>query len=114
MPLKPNQMRLGGGGNACGKPAHHFQMDADAPRKNRLADDSAQTWPDASFDAVSMVNTLSYADDTTKALSEVARVLRAGGRFSFSVSYVPNQTWKKSKCSSSSDRGSTARGGLGN
>ncbi|RWZ61589.1 class I SAM-dependent methyltransferase [Labedella populi] len=36
-------------------------------------------WPDASFDVVATVNALQYADDTSAALTEARRVLRAGG-----------------------------------
>ena len=51
---------------------------------------------DSSFGAVAMANTLSYADDTNQALSEVARILRPGGWFSFSATFDPNgSTWKE-------------------
>lgn len=56
------------------------------------------TWPDESFDDVSMGLTLSYAKSTKKAISEVARVLKPGGRFVFSVSFVPDsQRWKEAR-----------------
>ena len=37
-------------------------------------------WPDASFDVVTAVNALQFADDTMAALAEFARVLVPGGR----------------------------------
>ena len=36
-------------------------------------------WPDASFDLVTSVNALQFADDTLDALAELARVTRSGG-----------------------------------
>ena len=58
----------------------------------------AMAFPDASFDAVAMANTLSYANDTRQALLEVARVLRPGGRFAFSATYDPDGSrWKEDK-----------------
>lgn len=53
------------------------------------------TFPDSSFDAISMANTLSYAKSTRTALSEVARVLKPGGRFAFSATYDPNERWSE-------------------
>lgn len=40
----------------------------------------ALPWPDASFDVVTAVNSLQFADDRAGALREAARVLRPGGR----------------------------------
>jgi SAM-dependent methyltransferase len=52
-------------------------------------------FPDAKFDAVAMSATLAYAENTEKALSEVFRVLKPGGRFAFGQTYVPNtDTWQ--------------------
>jgi ubiquinone/menaquinone biosynthesis C-methylase UbiE len=54
----------------------------------------AMTWPDNAFDVVTMSQTLSYAKDTFAALSEVARVLRPGGRFAFSATVNPGaEVW---------------------
>jgi SAM-dependent methyltransferase len=54
------------------------------------------SFEDARFDAVSMANTLSYADDTRTALAEVARVLKPGGRYAFSATYDPDGSrWKE-------------------
>lgn len=36
-------------------------------------------WPDASFDVVTAVNALQYADDTSAAVAEALRVVRPGG-----------------------------------
>lgn len=48
------------------------------------------TFEDESFNAVTMCMTLGYANDTKLALSEVVRILKNNGRFSFSVTYDPN------------------------
>lgn len=47
------------------------------------------SFPANKFDAVTMSATLSYAGDTRAALSEVARVLKPGGRFAFTTTYDP-------------------------
>lgn len=47
------------------------------------------SFPADRLDAVAMSATLPYADDTRAALSEVARVLKPGGRFTFSTIYDP-------------------------
>lgn len=47
----------------------------------------AMTFPDGTFDSVAMGNTLAYAKDARAALSEVARILRPGGRFVFNHGY---------------------------
>lgn len=57
------------------------------------------TFPDNSFDAISMANTLSYAKSTRTALSEAARVLKPGGRFAFSATYDPNERWHEDSVS---------------
>lgn len=46
----------------------------------RQGDFSALPWPDGSFDVVTAVNALQFADDMVLALREAARVLRPGGR----------------------------------
>jgi len=54
------------------------------------------SYEDARFDAVALANTLSYANDTRTALTEVARVLKPGGRCSFSATYDPDGSrWKE-------------------
>jgi SAM-dependent methyltransferase len=57
--------------------------------KIRVMNMEAMTFPDESFDAVVMSNTLAYAQDTFQCLSEVARVLKPGGRFVFGATYFP-------------------------
>jgi len=49
----------------------------------------AMTFPDDTFDAVVMSNTLAYSRDTFRCLSEVARVLKPSGRFVFGATYFP-------------------------
>lgn len=57
----------------------------------------AMSWPDGTFNAVSMAYTLAYANDTGRAIIEVARVLKSGGRFVFTVSYlVEASRWRGS------------------
>jgi SAM-dependent methyltransferase len=63
--------------------------------KIRVMNMEAMDWLDAQFDAVAMANTLSYSEDTTKTIAEVARVLGPGGRFAFSATYDPEGSpWK--------------------
>jgi SAM-dependent methyltransferase len=52
----------------------------------------AMTFPPASFDAVAMSATLSYAADTRKVLQGVYDVLKPGGRFAFGQTYAPDGT----------------------
>lgn len=52
----------------------------------------SMTYPSDAFDAVVMSNTLSYAKDTFRCLSEVARVLKPVGRFVFGATYCPVKT----------------------
>lgn len=60
----------------------------------------AMTFADGSFDAVVMSNTLAYARDTFQCLSEVARVLKPGGRFVFGATYFPqSQEWPGNRVS---------------
>lgn len=47
------------------------------------------SYPDGSFDAIVMSNTLSYAADTAKTIQEVSRILKHNGRFVFSATYDP-------------------------
>jgi len=72
----------------------------------------AMTFPDATFDAVAMANTLSYANDTKRAISEVARVLKPGGRFSFSATYDPGSSWKEDKVSAQEIRDFLGEAGM--
>jgi SAM-dependent methyltransferase len=53
------------------------------------------TFEDASFDVVVMANTLAYASDTFRCLSEIRRVLRPDGRLVFGATYDPGDgTWR--------------------
>ena len=55
---------------------------------------------DGSFDVVVMSNTLAYASDTFKALSEMRRVLRPEGRLVFGATYDPgDDKWRGSAIS---------------
>ncbi len=59
----------------------------------------------ASFDAVTMSNTLSYAEDATRAIAEVHRVLLPGGHFVFGSTYAPERTeWPGDRVSGQSVR----------
>ncbi|MBO6783850.1 MAG: class I SAM-dependent methyltransferase [Alphaproteobacteria bacterium] len=49
----------------------------------------AMEFADASFDALTMSATLAYAEDFARAIGEVARVLKPGGRFVFGHPYDP-------------------------
>lgn len=49
----------------------------------------AMEFADGSFDAVTMSATLNYAEDLDRAIGEVARVLKPGGRFVFGHPYDP-------------------------
>jgi ubiquinone/menaquinone biosynthesis C-methylase UbiE len=55
-------------------------------------DAQALPFADACFDAVSMNYGLLHLDQPERALAEVARVLRPGGRFAFTVWAPPDQT----------------------
>jgi SAM-dependent methyltransferase len=46
-------------------------------------------FPDASYDVVTMVNTLGYASDIPQVLAHVFRILKPGGRFCFTHAYAP-------------------------
>lgn len=62
--------------------------------KIRTMNMEAMEFADASFDAVAMSSTLAYAKDVGACLREVARILKPGGRFSFSTPYNPDApTW---------------------
>lgn len=50
----------------------------------------AMTFEDQAFDAVAMSMTLGYAGSIRTAMSEVVRVLKPGGQFSFAVTYDPD------------------------
>ena len=47
------------------------------------------TFENGTFDAIFMANTLAYAKDVHRCLSECVRVLRPGGRLAFGATYVP-------------------------
>jgi SAM-dependent methyltransferase len=54
----------------------------------RVMNMEAMEHPDQSFDAVAMSNTFGYSKDPLRCLSEVARVLKPGGRFAFGANYI--------------------------
>jgi SAM-dependent methyltransferase len=57
----------------------------------------SMTFEEGSFDVVVMSNTLPYASDTLKCLSEVRRVLRPEGQLVFGATYDPGDTkWRGS------------------
>lgn len=60
--------------------------------KIRVMNMESMTFPDESFDAVAMSNTLAYAKDTFQCLSEVARILKPSGRFAFGATYFPESS----------------------
>ena len=47
------------------------------------------SFTDSTFDYITMANTLAYANDTKRCLSECARVLKPGGRLVFGATYCP-------------------------
>ncbi len=57
--------------------------------KIRVMNMEAMDFPDASFDNVALYATLSYAEDTGRAVAEFARVLKPGGRLAFNAVYAP-------------------------
>jgi hypothetical protein len=57
--------------------------------KIKIMNMEEMSFQDCSFDVVVMANTLSYAADTNKVISEVFRVLRPDGRFVFSATFDP-------------------------
>lgn len=60
----------------------------------------SMTFEDGSFDVVVMSNTLPYASDTFKCLSELKRVLRPEGQLVFGAAYDPGDTkWRGSAIS---------------
>lgn len=62
--------------------------------KIRVMNMESMAFPDASFDAAVMSNTLAYASDTFKCLAEIHRVLKPGGRLVFGATYDPgDQKW---------------------
>ncbi len=57
--------------------------------KIRVMNMEALEYPDATFDAVTMINTLGYSTDPVSVVRGVARVLRPGGRFVFNHVHDP-------------------------
>ncbi|MEB3213686.1 MAG: class I SAM-dependent methyltransferase [Leptolyngbyaceae bacterium] len=51
------------------------------------------SFPDDEFDVVVMANTLAYASDTEKCLSEVVRVLKPGGVAAFGATFTKDSEW---------------------
>ena len=47
------------------------------------------SFPDSTFNCITMANTLAYASDTQRCLSECARVLKPGGRLIFGATFCP-------------------------
>lgn len=75
-------------------------------RKIRIMNMEAMTFPDESFDAVVMANTLAYASDTFQCLSETARVLKPSGRMVFGATYFPgSREWPGNHVSGNEIRG---------
>ena len=58
----------------------------------RVMNMETMEFPDGRFDAVCMAHTFGYARDPLRCLSEVARVLRSGGRFAFGANHTPGDT----------------------
>jgi SAM-dependent methyltransferase len=62
--------------------------------KIRVMNMESLTFADGSFDVIVMSNTLAYASDTFKCLSELQRVLRVDGRLVFGATYDPgDEKW---------------------
>ncbi len=57
--------------------------------KIRVMNMEALEYPDATFDAVTMINTLGYSSDPVSVVKGIARVLRPGGRFVFNHVHDP-------------------------
>ncbi len=55
-------------------------------------------FPDAYFDAVLCVNALDHVDDVETTFAEIARVLRAGGRFLAQINFHPAATPTEPHC----------------
>ena len=58
-------------------------------KKIKVMDMHNLDFKNETFDCVVMSNTLAYADDTEKVISEVSRVLKPNGVFSFGATYDP-------------------------
>ena len=69
-------------------------------KKIKVMNMEAMSFADQVFDCVTMSNTLAYAKDVKKTLTEVSRVLKMGGNFAFGVTYSPNNERKKGESSS--------------
>jgi SAM-dependent methyltransferase len=71
--------------------------------KIRVMDMHDMTFADASFDLVTMVNTLGYASELGRVIRQVERILRPGGRFCFSHAHWPeSQTFAGDRVSAAS------------
>lgn len=58
-------------------------------RKITIMNMEATAFRDGVFDAITMANTLAYAKDTFRCLTEMARILKPGGRLVFGSTYFP-------------------------
>lgn len=57
--------------------------------KIKVMDMEAMDHPDESFDSIASANTLAYAKDPVKALTEIARIPKPGGQLVFDTTYHP-------------------------
>jgi SAM-dependent methyltransferase len=58
-------------------------------RKIAIMNMEATAFREGVFDSITMANTLAYAKDTFRCLTEMARILKPGGRLVFGATYFP-------------------------